>query len=159
MAITKRATPVGSRADRSLTELVRELAQSLDDGEIARILNMKKVTTPRGLCWSQDRVNAFRSHHRIRQGKKGGDPDFLTGQQAREHLGIGYNGLMALVRRGVVHPNQVTDFAPWRIDRAELDSEPVKTMVAILMARGRLPPKGESPQSQESLFPMKSTPP
>lgn len=159
VAVTKRATPVGSKADSSLTELVHELAQSLDDGEIARILNMKKMTTPRGLRWSQDRVKAFRSHHHIRQGKQGGDHDVLTGQQARDYLGIGYNGLMALVRRGVVHTNQVTDFAPWRIKRAELDSEPVKTLVAALKARGRLPPEGESPQGQGRLFPTKSTPP
>jgi hypothetical protein len=158
VAVTKRATPVGSKADSSLTELVHELAQSLDDGEIARILNMKKMTTPRGLRWSQDRVRAFRSHHRIRRVRQGGDPDVLTGQQARDYLGIGYNGLMALVRRGVVHTNQVTDFAPWRIEREELDSEPVKTLVATLKTRGRLPPQGGSPEGQGRLFPTKSTP-
>jgi hypothetical protein len=38
--VAKRATPVGSRTDPSLTELVRMLAESLSDGEIARILNM-----------------------------------------------------------------------------------------------------------------------
>lgn len=157
VTVTKRATPVGSKADSSLTELVRDLAQSLDDGEIARILNMKKMTTPRGLRWSQDRVRAFRSHHRIRQGKEGGDPAALTGQQARDYLGIGHNGLMALVRRGVVHTNQVTDFAPWRIKRAELDSEPVRALVATLKSRGRLPAKGESPQGQGQLFVVKST--
>lgn len=104
-------------------------------------------------------MKAFRSHHRIRQGKRGGDSDVLTGQQARDYLGIGYNGLMALVRRGVVHTNQVTDFAPWRIKRAELDSEPVKTLVAVLKERGRLPPEGGSPKEQGRLFPTKSTPP
>jgi hypothetical protein len=40
---------VGSKADPSLTELVVKLAASLDDGEIARILNMKKLRTPRDL--------------------------------------------------------------------------------------------------------------
>jgi hypothetical protein len=54
LAVQKRATPVGSKADPSLTELVAELADSLDDGEIARILNMKKLFTPRELPWTKD---------------------------------------------------------------------------------------------------------
>jgi DNA invertase Pin-like site-specific DNA recombinase len=158
VVVTKRATPVGSKADSSLTELVGALAQTLADDEIARILNMKKIQTPRGQRWSQDRVKAFRSHHRIRQGKAADDPDVLTGQQARDYLGIGYNGLVALVRRGAVHTNQATDFAPWRIQRAELDSDRVQALVRALKSTGRLPPSGGSPQAQGRLFQIESTP-
>jgi hypothetical protein len=96
LSIQKRATPVGSKADASLTELVEKLARTLDDGEIARILNMKKLPTPRGLRWTNDRVKAFRAHHRIHQGTQASDSDILTGLQARQHLGVGYTGLMAL---------------------------------------------------------------
>ena len=120
---------------------------------------MKKLTPPRDLRWTKDRVRAFRSHHRVRQCKETHDPDVLTGQQARDYLGIGYNGLMALVRRGVVNTNQVTDFAPWRIARAELDSEPVKSLVEALKTTGRLPTAGGSPQGQAQLFSEKSTTP
>jgi hypothetical protein len=152
LAVQKRATPVGSKADPSLTELVAELADSLDDGEIARILNMKKLFTPRELAWTKDRVHAFRSHHRIRQGTLAPGPDVVTGQQARDYLGIGYHGLTALIRRGAIHTNQVTDFAPWRISRAELDSERVQYLVRVLKKTGRLPPEGGCPQRQQSLF-------
>jgi DNA invertase Pin-like site-specific DNA recombinase len=152
LAVQKRATPVGSKADPSLTELVAELADSLDDGEIARILNMKKLFTPRELAWTKDRVHAFRSHHRIRQGRLAPDPDVLTGQQARDYLGIGYHGVTALIRRGAIHTNQVTDFAPWRISRAELDSERVQYLVRVLKKTGRLPPEGGSPPHQQALF-------
>jgi hypothetical protein len=157
LTVQKRVTPVGSKADASLTELVEKLARTLDDGEIARILNMKKLPTPRGLRWTNDRVRAFRAHHRIQQGKPASDSDVLTGLQAREHLGVGYTGLMALVRRGVVHTNQVTDFAPYRISRAELDSEPVQSLVRALKSTGRLPPEGGCPQRQQPLFAAKST--
>src|SRR5262249_48063095 len=135
--IQKRATPVGSRTDPSLIELVRQLASTLDDAEIARILNMKKLTTPRDLRWTKDRVQAFRTHHRI-QSKLIHDPDILTGQQARDYLGIGYHGLMALIRRGAIHPNQVTDFAPLQISRAQLESDEVQSLVATLKTTGRL---------------------
>ena len=157
LAVQKRATPVGSKADASLTELIAKLADALDDAQIARVLNMKKLRTPRDLPWNKDRVGAFRSHHRIRQGKRVADSDVLTGQQARGYLGVGYHGLVALIRRGAIHTNQVTDFAPWRISRAELDSERVQKLVALLKKTGRLPADGESPQEQQSLFSAKST--
>ena len=159
LSVNKRATPVGSRTDPSLTALIRKLAETLDDGEIARILNMKKLNTPRGLRWTKDRVQSFRSRNRIKQSNKTEDSDVMTGQQARDYLGIGYNGLMALVRRDVLHTNQVTDFAPWRLARAELDSEPVQALVEILKATGKLPPQGGSPHNQRHLFPDKSTNP
>jgi DNA invertase Pin-like site-specific DNA recombinase len=155
--INKRATPVGSRTDPSLTELVCRLAQTLDDGEIARILNMKKLSTPRDLRWTKDRVQSFRSQHRIKQCTPIDNPAALTGQQARGYLGIGYNGLLALIRRGAIHTNQVTDFAPWRLSRAELDSPQVRALVATLKSAGRLPPQEGSPHGQEDLFAVKST--
>ncbi|MBI3180506.1 MAG: recombinase zinc beta ribbon domain-containing protein [Deltaproteobacteria bacterium] len=155
--VNKRATPVGSRTDPSLTDLVRTLAESLGDGEIARILNMKKLKTPRDLRWTQDRVQAFRSAQRIKQSKKADEPDVLTGQQARDYLGIGYHGLTTMVRRGVIHTHQVTDFAPWRLSRAELDAEPVQAFVAVIKATGRPPPEGGSPQNQRLLFAEEST--
>jgi len=79
-------------------------------------------------------------------------------QQAREYLGIGYNGLLALIRRGLVHTQQVTDFAPWRIPLAELDSKEVQELVRILKTTGRCPSRRgslESQNSQNSLFPSK----
>jgi hypothetical protein len=112
----------------------------------------KKLRTPRALHWKKDRVAAFRSHHRIRQVNPTRDPDVLTGEQTREYLGVGYHGLTALIRRGAIHTNQVTDFAPWRISRAELDSERVRRLVNALKRTGRLPSEGGSPQGQRSLF-------
>ena len=131
----------------------------LGDGEIARILNMKKLKTPRDLPWTSDRVQAFRSAHHIKQTKPVVDPNVLTGLQARAYLGIGYGELMTLVRRGLVHTNQVTDFAPWRLNRAELDSAPVQAFVKVLKATGHGPPEGGLSEGQQPLFPAISTTP
>jgi predicted transcriptional regulator with HTH domain len=121
---------------------------------------MKTLLTPRDLPWTMDRVKSFRAHHRIRKTKQTSAEDVLTGQQARQYLGIGYNGLLALIRRGLVHTHQVTDFAPWRIPRAELDSEEVQKLVRVLKKTGRCPAGRGSPEtrnSQTSLFPSKSS--
>jgi DNA invertase Pin-like site-specific DNA recombinase len=152
LTVKKRATPVGSRADDSVVKLVTKLTPTLGDGEIARILNMKKLLTPHGLRWTLDRVKNFRAHHHMRRTKQPAAEDVLTGQQARQYLGIGYNGLLALIRRRVIHTHQVTDFAPWRIPRAELDSEEAQKLVRVLKKTGRCPAGRGSPDSQESRF-------
>ena len=161
LAVRKRKTPIGSKADPSMIELVTQLAGTCTDPEIARILNMKQLPTPKNLRWTKDRVQAFRHRHHISLYKGKKDPDILTGQQARDYLEIGYHGLMALVRRGVIDTRQITDFAPWRIRRAQLDAEPVQLLVKILKAKGKLPPRaataGESPLRQTQLFSNIST--
>ncbi len=154
--VKKRATPIGSKADSSLVEMVRKLSDSLGDAEIARILNMKKIPTPRDLRWTQDRVQNFRRKHGIRQAGRTANNEVLTGQQAQKYLGISRNALLSLIRRGVVDTNQVTDFAPLRISRAQLDSEEVQSLVRALKTTGRFPKQGGSPESQVPLFPEKS---
>jgi DNA invertase Pin-like site-specific DNA recombinase len=148
--VNKRRTPVGCKTDPSLVELVRNLA-SLPDAEIARILNMKGVTTPRALRWTQDRVQNFRRSHHIRTISKGDDEDYLSGKQVMDRLDISRNGVLGLLRIGALHNHQVTDFAPWRITRAEVDSETVKKLVSYLKRTGRLPRKGGCPEDQLAL--------
>ena len=148
--IQRRARAGSTMSNSSLEELVRKLAPTLADGETARTLNMKKLTTPGGLRWTQDRVKEYRRLHRIRLEDTNTD-DTMTMNQAIEYLGVGHNGILALVRRGAIHKNQITEFAPWRVSRAELDSEPVQRLLATLKKIGRLP-KGGWPENQPRLF-------
>ncbi len=149
--IAKRVSPVGNKADPSVVKLVGALAAELSDAEITRILNMKKIQTPRGLRWTEERVTALRKQHRIRTTKHQRDPDYLTMNEAAKHLGVGHNGLLGLVRLGAVSQNQITQFAPWRVSRAELDSDHVQSLVRFLKTTGRLP-RGGSPKNQLTLF-------
>ena len=132
-------------------ELVGRLSKELSDPEIARILNMKKIETPRRLLWTQDRVGAFRRHHRIPNEKPEKNSDQLTMSETCAYLDVSRNALLGLVRRGAVSPNQVTDFAPWRVSRQELDSDRVQRLVRVLKQTGRLP-KGGCPENQSTLF-------
>ena len=112
---------------------------------------MKKLQTPRGLPWTQERVTSFRKQHRICTEKKLADPDCLTMNESQAYLGIGHNALLALVKRGVISPNQLTEFAPWRVSRAQLDSQTVQSLVKVLKETGRLP-RGGSPKNQLTFF-------
>ena len=150
----KRPVRTTGKSTVPLEELVKQLARELGDAEIARILNMKKMHTPGGLLWTQDRVRDFRRQRHIRGPGKGRAEDALTMNQVQERLGIGHNAVLALARRGAITPNQVTDFAPWRVPSAQLESEQVQHLVAHLKQNGRLP-KGGSPKSQPELFDAK----
>ena len=151
--VKKRATPIGSKAAASLIKTVRTLAETLGDAEIARVLNMQKLRTPRDLPWTQDRACNFRRHHKIRLGEpRKKDHNILTGQQAAEYLGISRNGLLGLIRLGAVDKNQVTDFAPWRISKTQLDSDQIQSLVRFLKREGRLPTGPLPSIAQQNLF-------
>lgn len=151
--VKKRVTPVGSKTDPSLIQLITDLAaQNLSDAEITRILNMKDTPTPRGERWSHDRVAAFRKTHRITL-TSSPDERYLTGQQVAAQLGISRHGVEGLLRLGALHNHQTIDFAPWRILRSELDSPQVKKLLRHLKQTGRLPRQGGCPERQLSLTP------
>lgn len=154
--VEKRATPKGSRADPELIELVRAIA-SVSDAEIARILNMKKITTPRGLRWTLDRVRSFRAQHHILYQSNDDTDKFLTCNEAAKILGVSRHGVEALIRIGVLHNNQTIDFAPWRIPHEEVHSERAREVVRVMKANRVLPKNfalGGCPSDQPELFPI-----
>ena len=71
--------------------------------------------------------------------------------EAIKYLGIGHNGLLGLVKRGAISPNQLSEFAPWRVSRTELDSDRVQSLLRVLKETGRLP-RGGSPKGQLTFF-------
>ena len=66
-------------------------------------------------------------------------------------LGISRNGVLGLLRIGALHNHQITDFAPWRIERTEVESETVEKLVRYLKRTGRLPQKGGCPDGPLTL--------
>jgi len=97
----------------------------------------------------------FRRHHRIKFGSGRQNADVLAGQQAAQYLGISRNGLSGLSCVGAVHKRQLTDFAPWRISKAELDSERVQRVVRALKATGRILRDFVDCDDQLAIFPDK----
>jgi len=142
----------GTAADPDLIEMVRKLAEDgITDADAARVLNMQGTKTARGLPWTAERVTNVRRAYHIRCGQRPSSAEFLNMTEAAVHLGISRNGLLGLERVGALSRNQVMEFAPWRVERKELDSERIQALVRILKDKGRLP-KGGCPEGQLSLL-------
>jgi DNA invertase Pin-like site-specific DNA recombinase len=150
--VPKKKTLQGRVTDPDLIELVKQLAEgAVDDAQIARVLNMKSIEMPRGHKWTESRVRAFRRTHRLRMSTRDDEDQYMSGDRAMEHLGVSRNALHALIARRAITKHQVTDFAPWRIAKEELDSEEVQRLVTYLREHGRFP-KGGPPNDQRGLF-------
>jgi DNA invertase Pin-like site-specific DNA recombinase len=142
----------GRAADPDLIAMIEKLAgDGISDADSARVMNMHGTTTPAGLPWTSSRVTHFRRAHRIRLRKRPSSQDVLTMNEAAIYLGVSVNGLLGLERLGALERNQVMEFAPWRVDRKQLDSERVQALVRALKAKGRLP-RGGYPEGQLSLL-------
>ncbi len=76
----------------------------------------------------------------------------LNFNQIKAYLQLSNNVLLALVRNGAIATNQVTEFAPWRVPREQLDSDQVKGLVRCLKTTGRLPKQRGCPDRQGQLF-------
>jgi DNA invertase Pin-like site-specific DNA recombinase len=142
----------GGKTDPKIIEKVKMLAKEVTDAEIARILNMQGIASARGLRWNQCRVQQFRSAQRIVSNPRKPAEDILTFSKAHEYLGISANGLRKLAELKLIDRNQVTEFAPWRVEQKQLDSAEVQNAVEYLKTNGRLPKIGGPPNSQGELF-------
>ncbi|MBK8979473.1 MAG: recombinase family protein [Planctomycetes bacterium] len=148
--VQRRTRGSSGQSNSSLEALVRTLAETLSDAEMARVLNMRRTTTPGGLRWTRDRVRDYRRLHHIRL-EPGRTEGVLTMSQAMRYLGVGHSGIVTLAERGIIDRNQASRFAPWRVSRAQLESERVQRVLGILKATGRLP-RGGWPENQRGLF-------
>jgi hypothetical protein len=84
---------------------------------------MNGTPTPGGLRWTQDRVRDYRKQQRIRAASPDKKRDTLTMNQVQARLGISHNAALALVRLGLLAPDQVAPFAPWRVTHQQLASK------------------------------------
>ena len=127
----------GRMADRSLVELVRELAQGCDDQTIAAVLNRLGLTTGQGNGWRMARVNSFRHTHGIELGN--GRPGCVTLQGAARRLQVSDTVVERLIRRRVLPARQVVPYAPWVIKERDLELPAVQAVVQAAQQRKRIP--------------------
>jgi hypothetical protein len=134
-------------------DVIRKMAARYGDGDIARVLNKLGRTTGKGRPWSQQAVKTARRNHGI-DGRTDSidDPEVLTLQGAARHTRTSDTTIKKLVDAGVLPMHQVVPYAPWEIQRCDLESPRVLGILDTLRQTGRVC-LGDKLETQVELFP------
>jgi len=134
-------------------ELIRRMAVRYGDDVIAGVLNNLGRRTATEKRWSQHTVAYTRRIFSIPgQKRTKPDPEVLSLKGAAEYCGVSDTTIKRLVNGGILSYEQVVPYAPWEIQRADLDSEPVRGILERLRKTGKLDLEGGKLKGQRSLF-------
>jgi hypothetical protein len=150
----KPRSPVGKATDVEDVELIRRMADRYDDGEIARVLNKLNRRTGKDLSWSQSRVADVRRKHEIGGGHASTErgQEIFSLAQAANYCRVSDTTIRKLVEAKLLPMTQVAPWAPWEIQRADLDSQPVAGIVEHLRKTGKLVLRGTVSRDQSAIF-------
>lgn len=133
-------------------EVIRKLAPRYGDDDIARVLNKLGRRTGKGKAWSQLAVKTARRNHGIEgRSKTVCDSSVLTLQGAARYTGTSDTTIKKLVDGGILPMRQVVPFAPWEIQRTDLDGPRVRVILDHLKRTGRVV-LGDTSETQRGLF-------
>jgi len=134
-------------------EIIRRMAVRHGDDQIASVLNRLGYFTGKGKRWNQIRVHTARRNHSINGQKRAlPDPERVSLNEAARICGVSHHTIERLVESGLLAHEQATPRAPWQIRRADLDAEPVRSVVERLLRTGKLILRGECAEKQSPLF-------
>ncbi len=134
-------------------EIIKKMSVRYADEKIALVLSRLGHTTGKGNRWNEFRVKYVRNTYHIPGHKRTiKDPAILTLQEAAKYCNVSRQAIMRLVEEGILKNDQIVPYAPWEIKRADLDAEPVRTILHRLKSRGKLDLGGYVLKDQMELF-------
>ena len=136
-------------ADRSVIELVSELAKICQDKTIAAILNRLGYKTGQEKTWNASRVAGLRGYHKIAPFQK--QDGWVTQEEAARELRVSDTVVKRLIRERVLPAKQVVKFAPWIIEKKDLLLPAVQQQVKAARRGGHRLPQIVLGQDQLSL--------
>jgi DNA invertase Pin-like site-specific DNA recombinase len=136
-------------ADRSVIDLVSELAKICQDKTIAAILNRLGYKTGQEKTWNASRVAGLRGYHKIAPFQK--QDDWITQEEAARELQVSDTVVKRLIRELVLPAKQVVKFAPWIIEKRNLLLPAVQQQVKAARRGGHRLPQIVLGQGQLSL--------
>ena len=144
---TETATPVEA------LEIIRRMAVRQGDDQIASVLNRLGHSTGKGKRWNQNRVATVRRNYSISGQRRAlPDPERVSLSEAARLCGVSHRTIERLVEAGLLKREQTVPRAPWEIRRADLNAEPVRSIIKRLLRTGKLTLHGGCPESQPPLF-------
>jgi hypothetical protein len=138
----------GRSAERTVIDLVSELAKICPDKTIAAILNRLGYKTGQEKTWRASRVAGLRGYHEIAPFQK--RDGWVSREQAAKELNVSNTVIKRLIREGVLPAKHVVECAPWIIERKDLQLPGVQAELQAVR-RGRRLPRIVPDQGQLSL--------
>ncbi len=129
----------GRGTTEQLIEIIRQLAMVCGDDGIVSMLNRLGYRTGTGMTWSEKRVQHVRHAHGIPACPTPDQRTWVTREQAAHHLGVSHVVVQRLIDQKILPARQVVKFAPWIIEKADLEGSAVRRAVRFAKERRRLP--------------------
>jgi DNA invertase Pin-like site-specific DNA recombinase len=123
--------------DRTVIDLVRDLAKVCPDKAIAAILNRLGYKTGQEMTWNASRVAGVRWYHEIVGFQK--QEGWLTQDQAARELQVSDTVVKRLIRERILPATQVVEYAPWVIEQKDLALPAVQEQVNAVRCGRKLP--------------------
>jgi DNA invertase Pin-like site-specific DNA recombinase len=136
-------------ADRSVVDLVSELAKICQDKTIAAILNRLGYKTGQEKTWNASRVAGLRGYHKIAPFQK--QDGWVTQEEAARELQVSNTVIKRLIRERILPARQVVKCAPWIIEKKDLLLPAVLAQVKAARRGGHRLPQIVLGQGQLSL--------
>ena len=134
-------------------DIIRRMAVRSGDDQIASVLNRLGYSTGKEKRWNQIRVATARRNHSIPGQKRAApDPERISLSEAARLSGVSHHTIERLVEAGLLKREQAAPRAPWEIRRADLDGEPVRSIIKRLLRTGKLVFQGDCAEGQSTLF-------
>jgi DNA invertase Pin-like site-specific DNA recombinase len=134
-------------------EIIRRMAVRQGDDQIASVLNRLGHPTGKGKRWNQNRVATVRRNYSIAGQKRTlPDPERVSLSEAARVCGVSHRTIERLVEAGLLRREQTAPRAPWEIRRADLNAEPVRSILERLVRTGKLTLERGCTDNQPPLF-------
>lgn len=113
-------------------DIVRQMAASYTDEEIAFTLNRLRLKTGVGNTWNEMRVRSLRWHLKLPTRQALQQESSLNLQQTATLLGVSTTLVRSLIQHKALPATQIIPGAPWQIDAKDVASpEVVRTAMAL----------------------------
>jgi DNA invertase Pin-like site-specific DNA recombinase len=126
------------QTSKEALEIIKEMSVTSDDSTIARILNRVGIPTGSGLRWNKLRVASIRKVYEIPPFSNIQNSNKLNLIQAANQLDVSEKTIKRLIKAGSIHAKQTVKYAPWIIDKSELEKPAVLKAAEAIKKRGKL---------------------
>lgn len=140
LSVRKNRTGSHRRAtDEEVVALITELAIVCPDPEIASILNRLGRRTGTGKTWTEARVRAIRSYHKIQVCNPDNPRAWMSLADTAKELAVSAGVVRRLIEEKVLPAKQVVPCAPWMIRQEDLALPAVQRRITAIRQGKRAP--------------------